>query len=226
VKIELHVHTNFSLDGLNSPQEMVSSAISKGIDCICITDHSEIRGAEEALLYAFSKPILVIPGIEIKSKEGHILGINVKKHIPDGLSARETIIEIDKLGGMAIIAHPFAWPKNFKGNLKKTIEETRDHFVAIEVFNAAILNYANKKALEFAKSLNLPITVGSDTHEIDSIGRASLEIEGENLSVNKIFEEIKKRNVKIKSENISFFKKITDVLKRHFRKLKRGKFRV
>ena len=65
---------------------MVKTAIEKKIDCICVTDHGEIRGAIKAMKLAYDKNILVIPGIEILSASGDILGINVRKKIPNGLS--------------------------------------------------------------------------------------------------------------------------------------------
>ena len=74
MKIDLHIHTKFSWDGFSSPREVVDAAIQKGIDCICITDHNEIKGAIEAMKYGFDKNILVLPGIEILSLDGDILG--------------------------------------------------------------------------------------------------------------------------------------------------------
>lgn len=226
MKADFHIHTNFSCDALNSPQEIVAAAISRGIDCICITDHQETRGVTEALRFAFSKPILIIPGIEIRSKEGDILGLNVKEKIPNGLWAKETIKEINRLGGMAVIAHPFAWPHNFKGDLKKLFRESSDFSLAIEVFNASIPDFFNKKALRFAKKLDLPFTAGSDAHGVDFIGKAFLEIPGDNLSPEEILEAIRKKNGKLRKEEVSFLEKIKWEAKRNIQKLKRGRLRV
>jgi len=118
VKVDFHIHTIYSYDALSSPREIVESAISRGLGAICITDHHEIKGALEALDLSFKSSFLVIPGIEIRSKEGDILGINIKEKIPDGLSARETIIAIKKLGGLAVIAHPLVWTHPFKGDIR------------------------------------------------------------------------------------------------------------
>ncbi|MBZ9572176.1 PHP domain-containing protein [Patescibacteria group bacterium] len=220
MKADLHLHTNFSYDGLSSPREIVNSAISRKIDCICICDHGEIRGAVEALRFASSKPILIIPGIEVKSKEGDILGLNVKKIIEDGLSAKETIERIIKEGGMAVICHPFGWWLSFRG-----IEKFQDFFqekgVAIEVFNASLLfNSSNKKALQFSEKLNLPFIAGSDAHSADFVGKAYLQIPGNNLSIKEVLEEIRKRNVKVFSEKISSYEKIVDHFKRNLAKIK------
>jgi len=226
VKADLHIHTNYSYDGINSPQEIVTAAIFQGIDCICITDHQETRGAIETLRFAFSKPILVIPGIEIRSREGDILGLNVKEKIPKGLSAKETIREINRCGGMAVVAHPFGWPHHFRGDLKKLFKENSDFSLAIEVFNATIPDFFNKKAIRLAKELDLPFTVGSDAHGVDFVGKAFLEIPGDNLSPEEVLEEIRKKNGKLRKEEVSFLEKIKWEAKRNVQKLKRGKLRV
>jgi len=145
MKADLHVHTTFS-DGFSSPQEVVKTAIEKNIDCLCITDHHETKGAIEAMRFGFDKDILIIPGIEVTTKLGHILGINVKKVIPGGLSPEETIKEIRRQGGIAVIAHPFDWPiEDFVGGGKKILDISPD---GVEVFNASVLiKSSNKKLL-------------------------------------------------------------------------------
>lgn len=220
MKTDLHIHTNFSYDGLPSPEEVVNSAISKKINCIAITDHGEIKGAIETLNFAKGKPILVIPGIEIRSQEGDILALNIREKIPDGLSAKETIEKIIKLGGFPVIAHPFDYFLSFR-----EIEKHSDFFskmgVAIEVFNASLFfNFCNLEATEFALKHNLPFTAGSDAHSIEFIGKAYLEIPKENLSVEEVLEEIKKRKVKVSFEKISTWEKFGDHFKRNIAKIK------
>lgn len=226
MKLDLHIHTNFSYDGIDSPEKVVDAAISQGLDCISITDHHEVNGALKALRFAFSKPILVIPGIEIKSEQGDILGINVKEAIPDGLTAEQTIIEINKLGGMAIIPHPFAWPHNFKGDLEKIFKQSSGLLVGIEALNASIPGFANKKALDLAKRLEIPFTAGSDAHGAGFVGKAFLEIPGTDLSIGEIIKEIKKRSGQLKGGEASFLEKLKWEGKRGIRKMKNRRLKV
>ncbi len=195
MKADLHIHTNFS-DGLSSSQEIVKAAVEKGIDCICITDHQEIKGAIEAVRFGFDKDILVIPGIEITTKSGHILGINIKKIIPNGLSAKETVKEIRKQGGLAVIPHFFAWPLNrFRGKKEDFLAVD-----AIEVFNASLFNFSNKKAFNLSKKYNLPFTAGSDAHRADFVGRAFLETSKDIFSEKDLIKEIMENRVKAKGK--------------------------
>ena len=215
MKCDLHIHTSYSYDSNSPPKEVVRAAIAKGIDCLAVCDHGEIKGAAEVQQFASNLPILIIPGIEIKSKKGDILGLNIKKVIPNGLSAKETIQKIKEAGGMAIIPHPFGWFCRFKGNLKEISKEID----GIEVLNASAFGPGNKKALAFAEKFNLPFTAGSDAHNLNLVGRAYLEVPGENLSTEEIFKQIKNKNVKIGGSEANFSEKIIDHLKRGLAKI-------
>lgn len=215
MKCDLHVHTGYSYDSSASPKEMVDEAIKRGIDCLAITDHEKIKGAQEAIEYAKGKPILIIPGIEVKTKEGDILALNVKEEVPKGLLAKETIKRIKEIGGMAIIPHPFGWTCSFKGKLEDLVSEIN----GIEVLNASLFGKGNKKTFDFCKKYNLPFTAGSDAHFPNFIGRAYLEIPGNNLSIEEILNQIKNKNVKIGGREASFFEKILDHTKRGLAKI-------
>jgi len=217
MRCDLHCHTCYSQDSTALPEEMVEAALKKGINCLAISDHGEIKGARKAIEYAKDKPILIIPGIEIKSKEGDVLGLNVKEIIPNKLSAEETIKKIKELGGLAIIPHPFGWFTGFRGNLEKIIKEID----GIEVLNASLFT-GNKKALDFAQKFNLPFTAGSDAHFPGFVGKAFLEIPGENLSIKEVLEKIKNREGKLASSEANFFEKIINHSKSSIAKLKQA----
>ena len=46
--VDLHVHSNAS-DGTDTPSEIVSLAVNKGLDAIALTDHDTIDGLSEAM---------------------------------------------------------------------------------------------------------------------------------------------------------------------------------
>ena len=94
MKCDLHLHSYASYDSISSPKDIIKEAARKGIDCIAITDHGEVKAFEELKKHAKSKGILVIKGIELKTKKGDIIGLNIKDKIPEGLSVQETIKEI------------------------------------------------------------------------------------------------------------------------------------
>lgn len=202
MKSDLHIHTSFSRDGISSPQKIVKAAIDKGIDCIAITDHNTIKGAKEAVSVASDHPLLVIPGIEVSSKSGHIIGLNVEKDIPAGLSGKETIKRIKEQKGTVVAPHPFhAW-MNFKEifDLYKEID-------AVEIFNARILNRANQKALEFVCRNSSSFTLGSDAHRKGRVGSAFIETEEINTRW-ELAEKIVNREVEAGSGNLNALERI------------------
>lgn len=79
-RADLHIHSygngmgSFDVtDNTNTPSAIVDTAISKGLKVISITDHNEIMNSINAIQYAQGKDILVIPGIEISTTQGHLL---------------------------------------------------------------------------------------------------------------------------------------------------------
>ena len=63
---DLHVHTPAS-DGTGRPNEIVDTAISKGISVLAITDHHTAEYIDPVKDYAKDKDISIISGIEFRS---------------------------------------------------------------------------------------------------------------------------------------------------------------
>jgi len=79
LRADLHIHSfgefgSFDVtDHTMTPEAIVDTAISKGLSIISITDHNEIQNSNTAIKYAEGKDILVIPGIEVSTTQGHLL---------------------------------------------------------------------------------------------------------------------------------------------------------
>jgi len=164
---ELHCHSTFS-DGINTPKEIVDYAIKIGLNGISITDHDTIKGSIESLKYD-TKDFTVIPGIEISSKEGHILGINIKTLIPKNLSAKDTIDTIHSTGGIAIAAHPYDRFRKGVGNLIFELP-----FDAVEISNGHTLG-STRDTRKICIITRLPMVGGSDAHTLQEIGQVKIE---------------------------------------------------
>src|SRR4030066_2023958 len=115
VKADLHVHSIYSNDSVITPKELVFYAKKRGLTAVAVTDHNQIEGA---LKIAKETDFPIIPGTEVSSLNGHIVGLNVNAPIPKGLSADETVDRIHKAGGIAIACHPFALLKGGTGELR------------------------------------------------------------------------------------------------------------
>lgn len=215
MKCDLHVHTYVSYDSISSPKSIVKEAQKKGIDCLAITDHGEVKGYQEVKKFAKGKNILIIKGIEVKSKSGDIIGLNIKDKIPEGLTAQETIKRIKKQGGFVVVPHPFFKHYPFKKDLNLFL----DQIDAIEILNSSISKKANERTSNFVKKNNLPFTVGSDAHSACFVGEAYLEIPGSNLLVQEVLSSIKEKKGKVKGKEISFLNILKDRIIRNFSKI-------
>jgi len=70
---DLHTHSYYS-DGDASPTQVVRKAKKAGVKILALTDHNSVSGVKEAIAEGNKLGIRVIPGIELRSKEGEILG--------------------------------------------------------------------------------------------------------------------------------------------------------
>lgn len=172
VKADLHVHTTYSYDSVITLRELVFYAKKRGLTTVAVTDHDKIEGA---LKMAKETEFPIIPGIEVSSLNGHILGLNLAELIPRGLSADETVDRIHEAGGIAIACHPFAL---FKGSIGKHVS---NKFDAVEAMNASAFPFkkATQKANELAERLRLPKVAGTDAHYGPVIGQAYTLIDSE-----------------------------------------------
>lgn len=184
---DLHVHTSYSGDCRCPVKDVIRAAKAKGLRGIGITDHNSIQGIKETLRLS-GKNFLIIPGIEVSSKDGHILGLGINEPVTAGLPAAETVKLIREQGGIAIAAHPF-------GLGAKPFAALKAEYDAIEVFNSRRY-IANHIARRFAERRGLPIVAGSDAHSPDEVGLAGIRVESE-PNVNSVLEEIKKGEVSV-----------------------------
>src|ERR1019366_2292318 len=56
-----------------TPQAIVDTAVSEGLGVIAITDHNECRNVEAAITAAEGRGLLVVPGVELSTPQGHLL---------------------------------------------------------------------------------------------------------------------------------------------------------
>jgi predicted metal-dependent phosphoesterase TrpH len=163
---DLHIHTNYSRDGESSVEEILRKAEEAGLDAIAITDHDSVDGAKHAL--TIPSDVLVIPGIEVSTKQGHLLVLGVTEIIPSGLDVIETVNIARRVGALLILPHPYHIWRHGVARRKKAGMAVVD---AVEAFNSRyIVGSANNKAARIAKRLGKPCVGGSDAHNAKFVG--------------------------------------------------------
>lgn len=172
---DLHVHTNYSKDGESSVEEILRQAEAEGLDVIAITDHDTVDGAKKALTVPTS--VLVIPGIEVSTKQGHLLVLGVTELIPAGLDVVATVNIARRMDALAILPHPYHVWRHGVARRKKAGMNVVD---AVEAFNSRyIVGSANQKAARIAKRLGKPCVGGSDAHNAKFVGFGRTYVEAE-----------------------------------------------
>ncbi len=81
MKLDLHVHSRHSPCSMIRVKELNKLIEQKGVN-IALTDHNTLKGIKEVNCK--------IPGMEITSNEGHIIGLFVNEPIKMMLSPEET----------------------------------------------------------------------------------------------------------------------------------------
>lgn len=190
LSVELHTHSSLSHDGRDPVDLLLQQAESVGLDALAVTDHDEIDASLEAAERASDYGLVGIPGVEVTSADGHILALGVFERVKAGLSFEETLDRIHDLGGIAVVPHPFQ--KSRSGVAPNVSRKTLATADAIEVYNSRLLTgRANRKAEEYAKEWNLPMTAGSDAHISEMVGQAVTKIGAEDRNLSSIIEAIR-----------------------------------
>jgi energy-coupling factor transporter ATP-binding protein EcfA2 len=126
-RADLHVHTyggsHDVKDETMTPENIVATAVSENISLISIADHNNISNVKQAIEIGEKSDVIVIPGIELSTAQGHLLcylpdyprlvkffaGLNI---VDEGLptsrcqqSILECLTAVQVQGGFGILAH-------------------------------------------------------------------------------------------------------------------------
>jgi len=173
MKIDLHTHTLCSKDCCSDYDGIIAAVQRSRMDGIAVTDHNELRGALEMQRRA---PFVVVPGEEVKTSEGEIIGFFLTEWIPPNLDPVETVERIHAQGGVAYVPHPF---DEIRGSRlrREALDRVCDSIDVLEVFNARnALPVFNQRALQYAEQHGLLAGAGSDVHTYGEYGHAYVDI--------------------------------------------------
>jgi predicted metal-dependent phosphoesterase TrpH len=180
-RADTHMHTNLG-DGRASPAQIITEATRKGLQVIAITDHDHVEGAKRVaeLLAQQECSLQVITGVEVSTRQGHLLGLFVSK-APKALRSVEASIEAIKAqGGLVIIPHPL-------GRLVPSLSRAKIDTLlnkgfpidGIEIYNPSPANASMRATVSLANAeWGLAEMGGSDAHFWQHIGAAYTLFQG------------------------------------------------
>ena len=193
-KVGLHIHTTLS-DGRVTPDDAARIYKEAGFDAIAITDHWKYGGEQEL------SGLKILSGCEYNMGASdtsvdvmHIVGVGMKyaPNIKKEDKRQYVIDEINKAGGIAILAHP-AWSLN-------TPEEALclKGFSAVEIYNS--VSDVNQSSRPYSgyfvdlianKGMFLNIAATDDAHYYNGSDQTKSYIMVKADSIDDIFEAIK-----------------------------------
>jgi len=172
LRLDLHVHSTYSPDSRLGLDEIASRLPYVGLRGFAITDHNSVEGHREIpALRARYPGLLIVPGVEVSTREGHLLAYGVSECPPPHRSIVETVEWVRAHGGEAVPAHPFRLAHGIGRRVAASLAVP-----ALEVRNGHNSELQNLKSELLAAQRSLGATGGSDGHELRDLGRAYTEV--------------------------------------------------
>jgi hypothetical protein len=103
----LHVHTTYSHDAHGTLEDAVRAANAQRLDYLILTEHNTLQPLRDGH-QGWHGAVLVLVGMEISTRDGHYLALNVTEEIDrNRLATQQIIDEVNRQGGLGFIAHPY-----------------------------------------------------------------------------------------------------------------------
>ena len=183
IEADLHIHTKYSFDCLLEPRTVIKIAFIRGLSAIAITDHNTVKGSLTAIREAsLVENLMVIPGIEVKTDMGDLIGLYVQEEIKSR-DFYDAIDEIRAQGGLVVLPHPY---RGHKG----AVEELAKLADLIEAVNGRCSHARNARVYKLAKEMGKPAVAGSDAHFAFEIGRVKTKFYSSASSPEELRKEI------------------------------------
>jgi len=166
MRLDTHIHSKYSHDSLSDPVRILKVARRRGLDAISITDHGSMQAYSSS--FRSSDP-LVIPGMEIKTARGDVIGLFLNEPLM-GTDYFEICVQIRDQRGIIVLPHPY--------RRSCDPEELVSHVDLLEVLNSRSRIQENSRAQALSHRSGVGQITGSDAHTYSEIGRAVTEIDG------------------------------------------------
>lgn len=198
IKIDMHVHTEYSKDSFMRPEKLIKTARHRGLGAVAVTDHNSFKGAVTAERINMHNDFFIIKAEEVKTEYGDIIGLFIEKEI-NSRKFLDVIKEIKEQNGFTVLPHPYSKNTSLPEEL---IENNID---IIEVFNARQKKLKNIQAKALAEKYKKPVIAGSDAHNYFEIGRAYIEIKENIINIDDIKKAVKRNIIEIKGRLTPYY---------------------
>jgi predicted metal-dependent phosphoesterase TrpH len=191
VRLDLHVHARWSPDSRLTLDAIVARLPHVGLKGFALTDHNTVEG--HAALRAMQErypTYLFLPGVEVSTRDGHLLAYGVGESPPPRRPVAETVEWVRAHGGEPVLAHPFRRAHGVGRRLSETVP-----VAAIETRNGHNSEIANLRAEGCAAHRSIGMTGGSDAHAPGDFGRAFTEFDPGVATIDDLLEALRRGHV-------------------------------
>lgn len=179
MRMDLHLHTEVSHDCKTPLRDIPLWMLRTNTRVIAVTDHDQQRGGPQLQQLVrdmgLDDRLSIIPGEEVTTAEGELIGLFLQERIEPKLSPEETVRQIKEQGGLVLLQHGFDPLKRYRLRPEATAR-IADQVDIVETFNSRLSRHHwNRVAADWAQARNLPQSAGSDAHTLRDIGEAWVE---------------------------------------------------
>lgn len=159
--VDMHLHEcTFSKDSFINLKQIVSVARARGLDAVCITDHDSMGLVDFAAEFSAKENFPIFVGVEYFSAHGDITAWGIDTFPDTRIDSQIFIDHVNAQGGFCVSCHPF---RNNNRGLEDHLRNVRG-LHGVEVLNGSTDMDACRKALRYARELNLKTIGANDAH--------------------------------------------------------------
>lgn len=185
--LDLHVHSRHSPDSLLTLTEIVERLGERGLQGFALTDHNSVAGHAELAELARRHPRLVlVPGVEVSTADGHLLVYGLSEVPPLHRPVGETVAWVRERGGVPVPAHPTRLVHGIGRRLAATVPVP-----ALEAVNGHTAEIGNVRIELLAARRGIGTTGGSDVHDLRDLGRCFTEFPESVTTVGEVLDALR-----------------------------------
>jgi len=157
-----------------TPREIVDAAAARGLGAVAVIGDAGPDAGIEAARVAQTR-LVVIPGQQVRTRDGALVGLFIRSAVPNGLGLEETVARIREQGGLVMAPHP-GWSDPPNPDLLRRHRSLVDCFQTLSGPAVATRGGAGEDAARLAQRFGMLSVAGSDAVAAEDLGAAHLRM--------------------------------------------------
>lgn len=194
-RFDLHVHSERSPDAKGTLAQLAAAAADAGLAGFAITDHNATWTRKEIRRAQNDSDVIIIPGCEASTLEGHLLAFGIHEAPPKGAPVRDVIAAVHDQGGLVAPSHPLRTLSGLGPALMSDLAAEGVLRLA-EARNGRDRKLVQDNTARMVRSVGLSPIGGTDAHWIEDIGTTWTEVPGEPADAGAVLDALRRGDCK------------------------------